>query len=149
VTDNVGVHRWQQGQRNPLSQQRVSDLAKRLANAPLDDDEALRIVQNPMMRAVRLFLLIVTAIWFAGLNYEGLDYHGGWKGWAWEDVSWVGFFVWVSLLLNLIYFAAVLGKAAVAPKAPKGRLSRLIELWLDAKENELRARAGRPPSPPG
>jgi hypothetical protein len=84
-----------------------------------------------MMAILRYFLLIVTAICFVVLNYELWKDH--------SDVPWFVYGIWASLILNFIYLAVS------APKSKRGRLSRLIGLWFDAKESELRARAGNPP----
>jgi hypothetical protein len=84
-----------------------------------------------MMAILRYFLLIVTAICFADLNYELWKDHRG--------VPWFVYGIWVSLVLNFVYLAMA------TPEGPTWRLFRLIGLWFDAKESELRARAKRPP----
>ena len=55
------------------------------------------------------------------------------------DVPWFIFGIWFGLVLNFFYLYVN------PPTATKSdwRLFRLIGLWLDAKESELKARADR------
>jgi hypothetical protein len=87
-----------------------------------------------MMMILRYILLIVTAICFADLTFEL------WKGH--HDVFWYVYGIWISLVLNFIYLSAS------TPKGSPWRLFRLIGLWFDAKESELRTRARGDNSPP-
>jgi hypothetical protein len=53
----------------------------------------------------------------------------------WRD--WVAIMIPPALVLNLVYL--VFGVS----RSTSGRFSRLVGLWLDAKEAELRKRAGK------
>jgi len=93
------------------------------------------------MAVVRYWLLIVTAICLIGLSYVLITNVAPnniepWWGWV------VLCGIWITWALNFVYLIMN------APKAPEWRLFRLIRLWFDAKENELRARAKRAAPPP-
>ena len=99
-------------------------------------------VPGERMKPLRYFLLIATAILFAVLSWNmGEQYwkppHYGDYGEGYPDVPWFIWLIWVGLALNFFYLFSN------SSKPSSGRISRLIGLWLDAKENELRSRAKR------
>jgi hypothetical protein len=91
------------------------------------------------MKLLRYILLIATAISFAVLSWQMGQQYTKWH----PDVPWFVWLFWIGLALNFFYLVSN------GSKPSSGRISRLIGLWLDAKENELRSRAKRngPPNP--
>jgi len=89
------------------------------------------------MSVLRVVLVVGNALlfaWVAYLTSTNPPSHG------WEYIILFGALgVWG---LNLVYLLAHRQKVEHQPK-PKSRIFRLIGLWLDAKEGELRQRADR------
>jgi hypothetical protein len=94
------------------------------------DDADVPDVPGETMKPLRYFLLVATAISFAVLTYN--------MGEQPRNVPWFIWLFWVGLALNFFYLVF-----SNSSKPSSGRISRLIRLWLDAKENELRSRAKR------
>jgi hypothetical protein len=92
----------------------------------------------PMMTVLRYLLLIVTAITFIGLNLILTLSEIGHNPLEWVVIC----FLWIGLALNFFYLIMS------SPKTSEWRLFRLITLWFDAKENELRSRVKRAAPPP-
>ena len=57
---------------------------------------------------------------------------------GWERLAWLALVI--GFALNLVYLIRC---PPGIPKSPS-RLRKLVSLWLDAKERELRDRAGKP-----
>jgi hypothetical protein len=83
-----------------------------------------------MWGLLRIILLIVTAGFFALAVYSVATKGGS------HDPTWLAYGVFTFLALNFIYL--LLGN-----RPSNWRISRLIGLWIDAKESELRQRADR------
>jgi hypothetical protein len=86
------------------------------------------------MRILRYVTLLLSLIAFAPLSYAIIE------DWSRQphDVPWWAYLILLSIALNFIY--ALLSGTPL----PIGRLGRIVALWLDAKETELRDRAERP-----
>jgi hypothetical protein len=81
-----------------------------------------------MWQLVRFYLVVASlavCFWIVWTKLKGSS-----------DPLWLDMLVLGSFVLNVIYL--LLGKTAREPS----RLARLIGLWFDAKEVELRRRAG-------
>jgi hypothetical protein len=86
------------------------------------------------MSTLRLVLIVANAVFLAWLAYvfatlEGRQPH--------DAQFWLGYGILTCLALNLVYL--LLHQAGL----PKWRIFRLISLWFDAKESELRQRANK------
>jgi hypothetical protein len=90
------------------------------------------------MKPLRYLLIAVTAICLIVLTYTMGDELVKKRH---PDIPWFVWGIWISLALNFFYLASNNSKPS------SGRISRLIGLWLDAKENELRSRAKRDQTP--
>ena len=84
--------------------------------------------------ALRYFLIIVTAVFFMFLTYAMGDELLTRRP---PGIPWFVYGIWISLALNLFYLVLNSSEHSL------GRISKIIGLWLDAKENELRSRAKR------
>jgi uncharacterized membrane protein len=82
------------------------------------------------MAALRIVLIVANALLFAFLLYLFINYAPSRINFGpWLLVGYLACFA-----LNFIYLL-------LAPQKSNSRLVRLIGLWLDAKESELRQRA--------
>jgi hypothetical protein len=84
---------------------------------------------------IRYALILASGVCLIALLYElGQEGQEG----RLSDVPWYVFAILAALFLNIAYLL-------FAPSQPtrSGRLTRLVALWLDAKEAELRKRAGK------
>jgi hypothetical protein len=82
------------------------------------------------MGLLRIILLVATAGFFASLAYDVATKGGR------DDPTWLAYGIFAFLALNFIYL--LLGN-----RTSNWRIFRLIGLWFDAKESELRQRADR------
>ena len=85
-----------------------------------------------MWGLLRIILLVGNALIFAWLAYLFATNIGLPK----DPQSWFGLGVLICSALNVLYLL-------LANRTPNWRIFRLISLWFDAKESELRQRADR------
>lgn len=86
------------------------------------------------MSALRLVLIVANVVFLAWLGYVIATVRGP----SPHDAQfWLGYGILTCLVLNLAYL--LLHKAGL----PNWRIFRLISLWFDAKESELRQRVNK------
>ena len=94
----------------------------------------LRKWEGHLMRILRYILLASSLGGFAYIIYGLRVYRSS------QDVKVIVVAIGIATVLNFIYILLC------APDRKTGsRLRRLWSLWLDAKERELKERAGKPP----
>jgi hypothetical protein len=81
------------------------------------------------MAFIRWVLIGPSAASAGYIIYESIHFH--------PSPDWVGLVVPLCLALNIFYLLRS------APQKASGRIGRLIGLWMDAKEAELRRRSKR------
>ena len=89
-----------------------------------------------MWGILRIILLVGNAVFFAWLAYIMATVPGSAPD---DPTAWLGYGIFAFMVLNFFYL--LLGNGPSNWR--NWRIFRLIGLWLDAKENELRKRAGQ------
>ena len=83
-------------------------------------------------------LILASAVFLVAFLHD-------WRSYGGVTINgWGGFEIVSGVILNLVYLVfGARRRPASGASRPPGRFSRLVGLWLDAKEAELRKRAGK------
>jgi hypothetical protein len=86
---------------------------------------------------IRYVLILATAAFLAYV-LDAMSHE------RYQSQRWYEYGITAGIVLNLVYLVfGARRRPASGASRPPGRFSRLVGLWLDAKEAELRRRAGK------